>query len=87
MSMTKFVPAAGAIHRASGMTQESFAEGVKEFLRSLGFMEDPFTAPSRGVQHCVSDYLAYTFSTLSGIAVGFYAVKHLGKIVQDELRH
>lgn len=85
MSMLKLVPAAGAIHRASGMTQETVTEGLKEFLRSLGFMEDPFTAPSRGVQHCASDYLAYTFSVFSGIAVGFYAVKHLGKIVQNEL--
>ena len=82
--MIKMIPAAGAIHRASGMTQESFVEGLKDFLRSLGFMEDPFTAPSRGVQHCASDYLAYGVSVLGGIAVGFYSVKELGKLFQSE---
>lgn len=77
--MTKVVTSAGAAD--SGMDMDGMRAGLVEFLRSLGFVEDPATAPSHGIRHCASDYLGYGGSTLAGIAIGYLAVYELGRAI------
>ena len=77
--MTKVVTAAGAAD--SGMSTDLIRSGIVAFLRSLGFVEDPATAPSHGIQHCASDYLGYGTSTLAGIAIGYVAVEAIGRAI------
>lgn len=81
MTMLRVVPAAGAA--ISGSSADGLKAGLVEFLRSLGFVEDPATAPTHGVHHCASDYMAYGASALAGIALGYVAVHELGKLVSS----
>lgn len=74
--MTHVVTATGAAD--SGMSTDTLRAGLVEFLRSLGFVEDPVTAPSHGVKHCASDYLGYVASALAGIAIGYLAIYEIG---------
>jgi|JI10StandDraft_1071094.scaffolds.fasta_scaffold17589_4 hypothetical protein len=77
--MTKVVMSSGSAD--SGMGMDSIRAGLVQFLRSLGFVEDPATAPSHGIQHCASDYLGYSTSALAGIAIGYIAVHELGRTI------
>jgi len=77
--MTKVVTSAGSAD--SGVSTDSIRSGIIAFLRSLGFVEDPATAPSHGIQHCASDYLGYSTSALAGIAIGYIAVHELGRTI------
>lgn len=79
MAMVQVVPSGQAAPSgASKMLDDS--------LKSLGFRVDPAVAPSRGVQHDASDYLAYSGSFLAGVAVGAVSVYEMAKLARDLIR-